>query len=106
MNTVRRRAALARLICFSAMAWAVTLSAIASPATSETKQLVIVNDNRRPAGVFEGDVLTLSLRAGRGVWHPEGPSGPGLTIEALGEIASSLSVPAPMIRVKQGTRIV
>ena len=106
MNTVRRRAALARLIGFSAMAWAVTSSAIASPATSETKQLVIVNDNRRPAGVFEGDVLTLSLRAGRGVWHPEGPSGPGLTIEALGEIASSLSVPAPMIRVKQGTRIV
>ncbi len=106
MNVVRPRASLARLICFTAMAWAVTTTAMASPPANEATQLVIVNNNRRPAGALEGDVLTLTLRAGRGVWHPEGPSGPGLTIEALGETAAPLSVPAPMIRVKEGTRIV
>ena len=106
MKVVRPRASLARLICFAAMAWAVTTIAMASPPANEATQLVIVNNNRRPAGALEGNILTLTLRAGRGVWHPEGPSGPGLTIEALGETASPLSVPAPMIRVKEGTRIV
>ena len=104
MKAVRLRAALARLMCYAAIACAVTVTAIASLPTGD-RQLVTVNNNRRPAGALEGNVLTLTLRAGRGVWHPEGPSGPGLTIEALGETASPLSVPAPMIRVKEGTRI-
>ena len=98
MKAIRPRVVLARLLCLAAMAWAVTTTATASPPNDEA-QLVSVNNNRRPAGVVENGVLTLSLRAGRGVWHPEGPSGPGLTIEALGEVASPLSVPAPMIRV-------
>lgn len=106
MNAVRPRAALARLICLTVTVWAVTTTATASPLTNKTTQVVVVNDNRRPAGSVEGGVLTLALRAGRGVWRPEGPTGPGLTIEALGETASPLSVPAPMIRVQEGTRIV
>ena len=30
-----------------------------------------------PAGTLERGTLTLSLRAGRGTWQPEGPDGPG-----------------------------
>lgn len=70
MNVVRPRAALARLLCFTAMAGAVTIPAMASPPANEATQLVIVNNNRRPAGALEGNILRLDLRAGRGVWHP------------------------------------
>lgn len=76
MNTVRPRAALARLICFTVLPWAVTTITTASPLTNDGTQSVVVNDNRRPAGSLEGDILTLTLRAGRGVWHPEGPPVP------------------------------
>ena len=106
MNSGRPRATLARLICFATLASAVGTITSASPLASNGTPSIIANDNRRPAGSLEGDVLTLTLRAGRGVWHPEGPAGPGLTIEALGETTSPLSVPAPMIRVQEGTRIV
>ncbi len=105
MNAVRPRA-VARLICFTALACAATTITEASSFTNEGTQSVAINDNRRPAGSLEGDVLTLSLRAGRGVWHPEGPAGSALTIEALGETGAPLIVPAPMIRVKEGTTIV
>ena len=66
---------------------------------------VVANDNRRPAGRLEGDTLRLSLRAGRGSWQPEGPDGPRLSIEAFGEDASPLTVPAPLIRAEAGTLI-
>ena len=46
---------------------------------------IAINDNRRPAGVLENGTLTLQLRAGLGLWRPEGHDGPALTIEALGE---------------------
>ncbi len=66
---------------------------------------VVINDNRKPAGVFENGTLTLRLRAGRGLWRPEGEAGPALTIEAFGEGTSPLMAPAPLIRVPQGTEI-
>jgi hypothetical protein len=66
---------------------------------------VVANDNRRPAGRLEGGTLKLSLRAARGSWQPEGPDGPRLSIEAFGEDASPLSVPAPLIRTGAGTLI-
>jgi FtsP/CotA-like multicopper oxidase with cupredoxin domain len=64
------------------------------------------NDNRQPAGVREHETLTLALRAGRGRWQPEGPTGPALEIEALGEVGQALTVPAPLIRVEEGTQLV
>ena len=62
--------ALARVICFTALACAATTTTAASSLTNEGTQSVAINDNRRPAGSLDGDVLTLSLRAGRGL-HPE-----------------------------------
>ena len=76
-----------------------------SPESSGSMAPVVANDNRRPAGRLEGDTLKLSLRAGRGSWQPEGPDGPRLSIEAFGEDASPLTVPAPLIRAEAGTLI-
>ncbi len=46
------------------------------------------------------------MRAATGLWRPEGADGPALSIDALGETSSSLTVPAPLIRVVEGTPIV
>jgi manganese oxidase len=67
---------------------------------------IAINDNRRTAGVLENGTLTLQLRAGLGLWRPEGNAGPALTIEAFGESAASLMVPAPLLRVPEGTEII
>ena len=66
---------------------------------------VVINDNRQPAGVLENGTLTLQLRASVGLWRPEASVGPALTIEAFGEGAAPLMVPAPLVRVPEGTEI-
>ena len=73
------------------------------PSSGPQLQTVVPNDNRHPAGTLDRGTLTLTLRAGRGAWRPEGPAGPALDIEAFGETSSSLTVPAPLIRVEEGT---
>ncbi len=75
------------------------------PAPPEPESSVVApNDNLRPAGALAQGTLTLSLRAGIGQWKPEGPKGPALRIEALGEVGSVLTVPAPLIRAPEGTQ--
>ena len=64
---------------------------------------VVVNDNRTPAGEAHEGVLRLHLRASRGAWRPEGETGRVLAVEAFGETGKPLQVPAPLIRVQQGT---
>jgi len=66
---------------------------------------VVVNDNRTPAGEAHEGVLRLHLRASRGAWRPEGETGRVLAVEAFGETGKPLQVPAPLIRVQQGTVI-
>ena len=84
------------------------LAATAPPTGSGESSLpaIVTHDNRHPAGDLEGDVLMLALRAGVGVWRPEGDAGPALRVEAFGEAGRPLSVPAPLIRVPIGTVIV
>ena len=67
---------------------------------------VAINDNRRPSGTLTNETLTLNLRAAEGVWRPEGPTGPALEIQAFGEGTSALTIPAPLIRVTEGTEII
>ncbi len=75
-------------------------------AAAPTVEAVTPNDNTRAAGVLSNGTLTLRLRAAAGLWRPEGPDGPALSIEALGEASAPLTVPAPLIRVAEGTPIV
>ena len=65
------------------MLLALTLGA-ATPARAADPVLVQPNDNRHAAGHLADGTLTLTLRAARGVWTPEGPDGPNVTIDAIG----------------------
>jgi FtsP/CotA-like multicopper oxidase with cupredoxin domain len=64
---------------------------------------VVANDNRVPAGVLRGDTLDLALVVTRARWHPEAPDGPYVDIEAFAEEGGPPRVPAPLIRVPEGT---
>jgi FtsP/CotA-like multicopper oxidase with cupredoxin domain len=67
---------------------------------------VSANDNTRPAGRLDGDVLNVRLFAGVGSWRPEGPKGAPIEIAAFGEEGADLSIPGPLIRVREGTTVV
>ena len=77
----------------------------ASAARGNRLPAVVINDNRQPAGTLANGVLTLELRASVGLWRPEADAGPALAVEAFGEGPSPLSVPAPLVRVPEGTEI-
>ena len=78
---------LAGAACWPALAMAASPAGVrgggerddAAPAGVES------NDNVRAAGTPEDGTLRLALRAGRGRWKPEGPSGPALEVEAFSE---------------------
>ena len=74
--------------------------------SSSELPVVQPNDNRHAAGVSGDNILTLKLRAAEGTWRPEGNSGPSLRIEAFGEEGQALQIPAPLIRVREGTSVV
>ena len=73
--------------------------------TAPPVERVCVNGNTHAAGTTEGDVVTVRLRAATGRWRPEGDTGPALRIEALGEEGKPLMVPAPLLRVVEGTTV-
>ena len=74
-------------------------------ANADPTPSIAINDNRQPAGTLAGGVLTLDLRANYGAWQPDGERGPVLRIQAFGEGTSPLSIPAPLVRVPEGTEI-
>ena len=78
--------------------WLVSMAPSAAGAVS-------TNDNTRSAGRIEGDVLNVRLYAGVGGWRPEGPQGAPIEIAAFGEEGADLSIPGPLIRVREGTTI-
>jgi FtsP/CotA-like multicopper oxidase with cupredoxin domain len=79
---------------------------LVSMAPSTTAGAVPVNDNTRPAGRFEENVLNVRLYADVGSWRPEGPQGKPIEVAAFGEEGADLSVPGPLIRVREGTTVV
>ena len=83
----------------------VASAAIADAAVQGPAETVVANDNTRAAGAFEGGTMTIRLRAAAGTWRPEGPDGPALAIEAFGIEGAPLSVPAPLIRVIEGSQL-
>ena len=90
---------------FVLIAAALCLCASTSLAADRSLPLVAANDNTRPAGRLERGTLTVALRAAVGRWQPEGTEGPAVEIEAFGEVGGSLMVPAPLLRVAEGTQI-
>jgi len=81
------------------------LGAPAAPLTREGPPATVPNDNRVPAGTLQDGVLSLSLEARLAMWHPDGDSLPGLTVEAFGEEGRAPSAPGPFVRVPAGTEL-
>lgn len=73
--------------------------------TNPAPQRVSVNDNRISAGILKDGVLTVRLEARMGEWHPDREADPGVMVQAFGEQGKSPQIPAPLIRVAQGTEI-
>jgi manganese oxidase len=63
------------------------------------------NDNRAPAGLLAGSVLTLNLELGIGRWHPDAEDMPGIDVIAIREAGRMGSIPGPLIRVPLGTEV-
>jgi manganese oxidase len=63
------------------------------------------NDNRLPAGVLRGGVLSVHLVARMVAWHPEAEDGPFKVVEAFGEAGRAPSIPGPLLRFPLGTTI-
>ena len=75
-----------------------------SPAEMPVRQ-VVPNDNRVAGGLLRDGTLTLRLEAREGVWRPDGPKGPGLTVAVFTEMGHQPQNPGPLIRVPAGTRV-
>ncbi len=85
---------------------ALLLAAFLSPQTfAASPSAIEANANRVAAGALENNVLTLHLELREGDWHPWADDGPSLKIDAFGEEGKPLQVPAPLIRVAEGTQI-
>jgi manganese oxidase len=76
-----------------------------NPAPSVAR-VVSANDNTRPAGRLEGNVLTVRLYADVGGARPAGPQSTPIEVGAFGEEGADLSAPGPIIRVREGTTVV
>lgn len=74
-------------------------------ARSSVAQLprLAINDNRSPAGTLKHGVLDIELEITTGMWHPDGDNAPGIAAIAFAEAGQRPSMPAPLIRVPQGT---
>lgn len=85
----------------------VTTLALGAPAIPADPGLprVVPNDNRIPAGRMAGDTLELDLEVRMAVWYPEADSGPGVEVAAFAEAGKPPTIPAPLIRVREGTTI-
>jgi FtsP/CotA-like multicopper oxidase with cupredoxin domain len=79
---------------------------LVSMAPSAAAGDIYANNNTRPAGRLEENVLNIRLYADVGSWRPEGPQGAPIEVAAFGEEGADLSVPGPLIRVRQGTTVV
>lgn len=66
---------------------------------------ILPNDNRRSAGDLRADGLDINLEVTWGAFFPEGDNYPGLILPAIGELNGPATVPAPLVRVEEGTLI-
>jgi len=75
------------------------------PSATPIPPRIAANSNRAAAGKLENGVLTLHLEMRQADWYPEADTGPSMKVYAFGEEGKPPQVPAPLIRVPQGTQI-
>ena len=84
---------------------AVGAAASASAAENSPLAVVTANDNKKPAGQFQGNVLRLHLELREGRWFPEEENGGYKDVYTFAEQGGSPQSPGPLIRVPNGTEI-
>jgi FtsP/CotA-like multicopper oxidase with cupredoxin domain len=65
----------------------------------------VANDNRRPAGHLEHGELRVRMVARWATWYPEADDGQHADVVVLGDEGGAPSIPAPLLRVPEGTTI-
>ncbi len=66
---------------------------------------VVTHDNLKSAGVLNNGVLTVHLELKEGAWHPDADDAPAIPALTITEEGAPPSMPGPMIRVPEGTRV-
>jgi FtsP/CotA-like multicopper oxidase with cupredoxin domain len=76
-------------------------------AVVDTSDLSVIttHDNLKSGGQIKDGVLTIHLEIKEGVWNPNADGSPGIPTLAIAEEGGPGSIPGPMIRVPEGTRI-
>lgn len=90
-----------RCIVFAPLVALVMMSSLAA----QDRSVITANDNRTPAGELRDGVLYLKLELNKGIWYPESQAGEAIPSYAFAESGKPMQVPAPTIRVPQGTAI-
>ncbi|MDP9177383.1 MAG: multicopper oxidase domain-containing protein [Gemmatimonadota bacterium] len=67
--------------------------------------MVVINQNRVPAGRIADRTLTLALDIVEAAWRAEGPRDPVVRILALAERGKAPQVPGPLLRAEVGTKV-
>jgi manganese oxidase len=81
------------------------LASLSSETRKPALPVVAPNDNLVPAGRMEGDTLRLSLVVTMAEWFPGSPTGSSAAVAAMAEAGKAPQIPAPLIRVPEGTVI-
>jgi manganese oxidase len=92
----RRRLAIAVVSCL----WA-------HPAAAQNagSPVAEANANLRPAGVMTGGTLAVTLELRMARWYPDDDGGTSLLVPAFAEAGRTPQVPAPLLRMPEGTRV-
>jgi FtsP/CotA-like multicopper oxidase with cupredoxin domain len=72
-------------------------------AVESTLPRVDANDNTEAAGTLRDGVREISFEVLRADWRVETPHSPGLRVAAVAETGGAPVIPAPLIRVEEGT---
>jgi len=80
-------------------------SAHAAQPHQPTPERIAISDNRIAAGNLASGTLTIRLEARSGEWRPDREDGPGVIVNAFAIEGRAMQIPAPLIRVTEGTEI-
>ena len=108
-RSFKRRSALRGLITAVCAASAFHIGTVQSASAAQGKQpaaeRILINDNSVAAGAAADGTLTIRLEARSGEWRPDADDALGVTVNALAVEGRALQIPAPMIRVLEGTEV-
>lgn len=93
------------LVAVLAASLAAAVSGFYAAEPPATLPVVQANDNRIAAGTVRRDTLDVRLVVAMARWRPEADSGPVVAAAVFAEERKAPQVPAPLIRVREGTII-